>query len=65
MKRVGMNEIKELYDRYGVKNNQQKVRSVLNRGNLNKRLNSDFSNIYGNSFVNHYGSNTPAEVKRM
>lgn len=59
MKRVDISEIRALYDSYGVKNDLQQVRTSLNRGNLNKRLNSDFSNIYGKEFSNHYGCNTP------
>lgn len=64
MKRVEISEIKTLYNSYGVNNDDQPVRTVLNRGSLNKRLNNDFSNIYGKEFVNHYGCNTPIPQRR-
>lgn len=58
MKTVETREIMDLYKSYGVDNRNANIRTTLNRGNLNKKLNCDFSNIYGKSYTNSYSSNS-------
>lgn len=53
MRMVNAQEIQELYKRCGLEGNGiGQIRQDINRGNLNSKLNSDFSNIYGKTFAN-------------
>ena len=46
-------EIQELYKKCGlVENSIGQVRQNINMGNLNNKLNSNFTNIYGKTFSN-------------
>lgn len=53
MRMVKAQEIQELYKKCGLeKKSIGKIRRDINIGNLNSKLNSNFSNIYGKTFAN-------------
>lgn len=58
MIRTTESEVQRLYNQYGVKNDKQSIKTVLNRGNLNKKLNCDYSNVFGKMISNSYSSNS-------
>lgn len=58
MKSVNGIEVEKIYRSYSVKNDKKTVKNTLNKGNLDKSLNKDFSSIFGKSFSGNYSSNS-------
>lgn len=57
-------DIRQLYKKCGIDANSFQVNNVLNRGNLNSKLNCDFSNVYGSTFSNSSGNSDVIVKKR-
>lgn len=51
-------EIKKIYELCRVGKFKTDVKNKINRGNLNKKLNCDFSNVFGNNSAVTYTNYT-------
>lgn len=49
--------VQELYQRLGIHNEERKIRTSINTGMLNNKLNANYSAIYGERKHAVYGSN--------